>query len=172
MPMRDSHESFWVYIMASSTGKPASDIELPAESGEKASLYSIKAPFTLVIIWDPTCTHCKHDLPIMDSLYNAEWKAMGVKVFAMATETDGKKNDWTSFIGKNNLNHDWINVYYSNKDDKKRTDEGLLGYGRLYDVTGFPTLYLLNKDKHIIAKKVGYKQVSEILLQIQKGGNK
>jgi hypothetical protein len=154
-------------IMASSKGKPATDIELPGLTGEKRSLYKVDAPYTVVIIWDATCEHCKHDLPIIDSLYKAQWQAMGVKIFAMSQETDGSREDWSSFISTNNLTG-WVHVYNSKANDKLRTDKGLLSYPQLYDLTGFPVVYLLDSDKHIIAKKISYKQVSDILLQMQK----
>jgi len=38
----------------------------------------------------------------------------------------------------------------------------------LYDVQSFPTLYLLDKDKRIIAKKLSFEQIDEILGYKQK----
>jgi hypothetical protein len=80
----------------------------------------------------------------------------------MAKETDGNKEGWLSFIKDHNL-ADWTHVYYSKEADKARTDNGVPGYSQLYDVQSFPTLYLLDKDKRIIAKKVTETQVEEIL---------
>ena len=37
------------------------------------------------------------------------------------------------------------------------------GYKQLYDITQTPTLYLLDKDKHIIAKKLNWLQLNELL---------
>ena len=34
---------------------------------------------------------------------------------------------------------------------------------QLYDVQSFPTLYLLDKDKRIVAKKLSFEQIDEIL---------
>jgi len=33
----------------------------------------------------------------------------------------------------------------------------------LYDVLSFPTLYLLDKEKRIVAKKLAYEQLDEVL---------
>lgn len=90
---------------------------------------------------------------------------MGLQIFAMAKESDGNKEDWTSYIDQKKLNA-WMHVYYSKADDKARTENSLLGYTQLYDVTSFPTLYLLDKDKHIIAKKISYKLIDGILEQM------
>jgi len=148
-------------LMANIMGSPAADIELPDSSGKTKSLYELAASFTIVVFWDPTCGHCKEVLPKVDSFYLAKWKAAGMKVFAIAKETDGTKKDWTNFINEQHL-QDWTHVYYSKADDKARTEAGIPGYSQLYDVLTFPTLYLLDKDKRIIAKKLTYQQIDEI----------
>ncbi|MBD0331758.1 MAG: DUF5106 domain-containing protein [Chitinophagaceae bacterium] len=149
-------------LMANILGTPAADIELPDVNGKKTSLYAVAAPFVLLTIWDPTCGHCKEIVPKLDSMYQNKWKALGVKMFGMAKETDGSQKDWLSFIQEHKLN-DWVHVYYSKADDKARIDAGIPGYSQLFDVQSFPTLYLLDKDKRIIAKKVTAEQVDEIL---------
>lgn len=148
-------------LMANIMGTPAADIELPDTNGKTASLYALESPFTVVVFWDPTCGHCKEVLPMIDSLYNAKWKAGGIKIFAVAKETDGSKKDWFDFIKDHHL-QEWTNVYYSKADDKLRTDNNIPGYSQLYDINSFPTLYFLDKDKKIIAKKLTYDQIDEI----------
>lgn len=154
-------------LMANIMGQPAADIELPDTSGKKTSLYSMEAPYTLLAIWDPTCGHCKEAIPKIDSLYKARWKGMGMKLFGLAKETEGKREDWLRFVRDHKLTA-WTHVYYSKKADKARTDAGIPGYSQLYDVQSFPTLYLLDGDKRIIAKKVTESQVDEILALKQK----
>src|SRR5207248_3123068 len=80
-------------LMANILGNPAAEIELPDTAGKKVNLYSVEAPYVLVTIWDPTCSHCKEIVPKLDSMYKAKRKKMGLKLFAMAKETDGTKND-------------------------------------------------------------------------------
>ena len=149
-------------LMGNIFGSPSSDVELPDSNGKVIKLYDVKSPFTLLVIWDPTCGHCKEVLPKLDTLYNTKWKALGVQPFALAKETDGNKKDWTSFINKYNLNA-WVHVYYSKQADKQRIDAGVPGYSQLFDVQSFPTLYLLDKDKRIIAKKITIEQVDQVL---------
>lgn len=149
-------------LMANITGTPASDILLPDSTGKMWSLYEVNAPYTIVAFWDPTCGHCKEVLPKLDSFYHAKWKASGLKIYALAKETDGAKQDWLKFINDNKL-AEWINVYYSKADDKARIDNNIPGYSQLFDVQSFPTLYLLDKDKRIVAKKLSYEQIDEIL---------
>lgn len=149
-------------LMSNIFGSPAPDIDLPNPDNKKTTLYGTTAPYTLVVIWDPTCGHCKEVLPKLDTLYRTKWKAMGVKMFAMAKETEGKRSDWLTFMAKYSL-ADWVHVYYSKQAEQERVNAGIPGYSQLFDVQSFPTLYLLDKDKRIIAKKVTEKQVEEIL---------
>lgn len=149
-------------LMSNIFGNPAADVNLPNAAGNNTSLYAVQAPYTLLVIWDPMCGHCKEVVPHLDSMYNSKWKAMGLRLFGLAKETDGSKKDWTDFIQKNNLK-DWVHVYYSKEADKARIEAGIPGYSQLFDVQSFPTLYLLDKDKRIIAKKITEKQVDEIL---------
>lgn len=151
-------------LMANIMGSPAAEIELPDSTGAKHNLYGVDAPYTVVVIYDPTCSHCKETLPRMDTLYNQRWKAWGVKMFAMAKETDGKRSDWLDFMHKTGMK-DWVNVYYSKEAEKARIAASTPSYSQLYDVQSFPTLYLLDKDKRIIAKKITDKQLDEILEQ-------
>ena len=152
-------------LMANIMGSPAAEIELPDSTGKKINLYGVEAPYTVVAIYDPTCGHCKETLPKMDSIYQAKWKAMGVKIFAMAKQSEGVKyTDWTEFIRKYGFK-DWVHVYYSKEAEQARVSANIPSYTQLYDVQSFPTLYLLDKDKRIIAKKVTDKQVDEILEQ-------
>jgi thiol-disulfide isomerase/thioredoxin len=149
-------------LMANILGSEASDVELPDTSGKTTKLYSLQSTYTLVVIWDPTCSHCKEIVPKLDSAYNAKWKGMGLKFFGLARETDGKRSDWINFIHDHHLN-EWTHVYYSKEADQARTGAGIPGYTQLYDVQSFPTLYLLDKDKRIIAKKLTLEQIDEIL---------
>lgn len=155
-------------LMANIMGTPASDVELPDTAGRMTSLYGVPAEYMVVAFWDPTCGHCREVLPKLDSFYLAKWKAAGLKIFAVAKETDGTKKDWMNFITEKNL-QDWVHVYYSKADDKARIDSGIPGYSQLFDIQSFPTLYLLDKEKRIVAKKLSYQQIDEVLQLKMKG---
>jgi len=155
-------------LMANIMGSPAADIELPDSTGQMKSLYSDSASYSIVAFWDPTCAHCKEVLPKLDSFYRAKWKLEGLKIFAVAKETDGTRKDWLNFINEQHLT-DWTHVYFSKADDLARINTGIPGYSQLYDVMTFPTLYLLDKNKRIIAKKLTYKQIDEVLNLKKKG---
>jgi len=149
-------------LMANIMGNPAENISLPDTSGKIQTLYGDTSPFTIVCFWDPTCGHCKELVPVLDSMYQAKWKNAGVKIFAVAKETEGTKKDWLDILHKHKLKG-WTNVYYSREAEKKRVDSGIPGYSQLYDAQIVPTVYLLDKDKRIIAKKLTWQQTDDIL---------
>jgi thiol-disulfide isomerase/thioredoxin len=155
-------------LMANIMGTPAADIELPDSSGKTTTLYNLSANYTVLVFWDPSCGHCKEVLPRLDSFYRAKWKGAGLKMFAVSKETDGSKKDWMDFIRERKL-QDWTHVYYSKIDDKARINGGIPGYSQLYDVQTFPTLYLLDKDKRIVAKKLAVEQINDVLELKRKG---
>jgi len=150
-------------LMSNIMGTPAADIELPDSTGQIKSLYFDTAAYMIVAFWDATCGHCKEVLPKLYSFYRAKWKAEGLKIYAVAKETDGQKKDWLNFISEKQLTG-WTHVYYSKAADKARIDAGIPGYSQLYDVQTFPTLYLLDREKRIVAKKLTFEQIEEVLL--------
>jgi thiol-disulfide isomerase/thioredoxin len=149
-------------------GTPATDIVLPDTANVTTTLYKQPNNFTILIFWDPTCGHCKELAPKLDSLYKAKWKASGVGVFAIAKETDGTIKTWHNEIDKLGLQA-WTHVYYSSKTENERIKNNIPGYSQLYDVQSFPTLYLLDKEKRIVAKKLTLEQIDEVLQMKLKG---
>jgi len=149
-------------LMANLLGSAAPGIDLPDSTGAMKSLYGINSAYTVVIFWDPTCGHCRETLPKVDSIYRNKWKNQGVTLFAIAKESDGTKKDWTKFINEHQL-QGWNHVYYSKHEESARVSSGVPGYSQLYDVATVPTLYLLDKEKRILAKKLPFEQIDEVL---------
>ncbi|RYY55276.1 MAG: DUF5106 domain-containing protein [Chitinophagaceae bacterium] len=149
-------------LMANIMGNKAENIDLPDADGKVRSLYADTSRFTILTFWDPTCGHCKETLPLLDSMYQAKWKNQGVRMYAVAKETEGTKKTWTDFISQHGLNG-WINVYYAKAAEKERVDAGIPGYSQLFDVQVVPAIFLLDHDKRIIAKKLTWQQADEIL---------
>ncbi len=147
-------------IMANLIGQPAANLEMTDTSGKIKSLYEVPANFILVCFWDPTCSHCKETIPKLDSIYQAKWKYEGVQIFAVMV--DGGQENWRNFIRDHNLG-DWINVYQTTAQHDVVAAAGKPDYRQLYDVYQTPILYLLDKEKRIVAKKLTYQQVDEVI---------
>jgi len=143
-------------IMANLIGQPAANLSMTDSSGKSVSLYEIPSDFVLVCFWDPTCSHCKETIPRLDSIYKAKWKYEGVTIFAVMV--DGGQDNWRKFIRDHNLG-EWVNVYQTDAQRDEVTKAGKPDYRQLYDVYQTPEMFLLDKDKRIVAKKLSYQQM-------------
>lgn len=147
-------------LMANLIGHPAANLEMVDSTGKPIPLHSVEAPFTVVCFWDPTCGHCKEVVPKVDSMFQKKWKSMGIKLYGVMV--DGGKEAWVKYIRENSLNN-WLHVYETTKQKDAVYAAGKPGYKQLYDVYQTPVLYLLDKDKRIIAKKLTYQQIDEVI---------
>lgn len=146
--------------MANLIGETAANLELPDSTGKMNSLYEVKSDFTVLVFWDPNCGHCKQEIPRIDSIYNASWKTKSVKVFAVNTEYD--KLAWVNYIKEHKLGA-WINVYQTKEMQDAEKSSQKPSYKQLFDVIQTPTLYLLDKDKRIIGKKLTWQQLNDLM---------
>ncbi|MEP6676117.1 MAG: DUF4369 domain-containing protein [Ferruginibacter sp.] len=153
-------------LMSNLVGEKAADLEMLDTAGKTSRLYDVNADYTLVVFWDPNCGHCKEQIPQIDSIYNASWKKYKLKVYAVLspdTETNDKiKGEWVKFIQEHNL-ADWTNVYETAAMDAANNAAQKPSYRQLYDVTLTPTIYLLDKEKRIIGKKLTWQQLDELI---------
>jgi hypothetical protein len=147
-------------LMANLIGAPAADLQMVDTTGKSTPLYGVPAEFTVVCFWDPTCGHCKEVVPKVDSIFQASWRNQGVKVYGVMVE--GGQDNWRKFIRDNNLTG-WIHVYQTEEQKNADVAAGKPSYRQLYDVYQTPVLYLLDKDKRIIAKKLNHLQIDEVI---------
>jgi hypothetical protein len=147
-------------LMANLIGRQAPQLDMLDSIGKSSPLYEIKSNFTVIVFWDPTCSHCKEVVPKVDSIYEAKWKNENVHVYAVKTE--GSREQWLNFIKEHHLNG-WAHVYPVPGKDEAEIAAGRPGFKQLYDVYQTPMLYLLDKDKRIIAKKLTYLQINEVI---------
>ena len=147
--------------MSNLIGVKAANIDMVDSTGKKRALYDQPADYMLIIFWDPTCGHCKEELPRIDSIYKASWKKHGVKIYAVLSEND-KKADWVNYIIEHNIG-DWIHVYETKEMEKNIADAQKPGFRQLFDVIQTPTLLLLDNEKRIIGKKLGWQQLNDLL---------
>jgi peroxiredoxin len=148
-------------LMSNLIGEQAANLEMVDAKGNSLPLYNISSDYIVICFWDPECSHCRVQVPRLDSIYNAKWKKQGVKMYGVLTETKDKEQ-WEKFIKEHNMSA-WINVYETDAQKKIVEDAKRPSYKQLYDVIQTPTLYLLDKDKKIIAKKLTLEQMNDVL---------
>lgn len=146
--------------MSNLLGNIAANMEMLNTADKPTALYDVNADYTLVLFWDPNCGHCKEELPRIDSVYQAKWKNENVKIYAVLTEDNHPL--WLNYIKEHNLS-DWVNVYQSAAMQQEEQKAGKISYRQLYDVIMTPTLFLLDKEKRIIGKKLTWQQLDELL---------
>lgn len=147
-------------LMANLIGQPAANLIMVDTLDKPMPLYNVKSDMVVVVFWDPTCSHCKEVVPKVDSIYNAKWKNLGIKVYGVMV--DGGKDLYTQFIREKGLKN-WIHVYQLPSQEKADADGGRPGFRQLYDIYQTPVIYLLDKDKRIMAKKLTYQQLDEVI---------
>jgi len=132
-------------------GQPAPQMILFDTLQKPVSLYNVDNAYTLIYFWDPDCSHCKKETPMLRDFYEKNWRQYNLEVFAVCMDTSWV--EMKKYIVKNKMS--WINVngFYSMSDD----------FREVYDVHSSPVMYLLDEDKRIIAKRVLTEQMAAIL---------
>ncbi len=154
----------------SQCGERIPNIILPDTTQKNwVSLYDIDSKYTLVSIWESTCGHCKKEMPKLEALYE-EWHDKGLEIYAIGN--DFEPEPWLEFVREKNLN-DWIHVSDNPQINAADSATALivsgvttlqsLNFRTTFDVYATPKMFLLDRDKRIIAKQVGAEQIGEIL---------
>ena len=130
-------------------GKKAQNLVMDSFKGIFISLYDVEKEFTILYFWEPDCGHCKEATPKLKAFYDKP-KDYSLEVFAVCTTTDKAK--WTRYIEDNKL--PWINGW-----DPQRSSH----FDFYYNVQSTPTIYILDKNKKIIAKKLGIEEISPFI---------
>lgn len=131
-------------------GKKAPFLKLKNEYDEYKDLHKITSDYTVLSFYDPDCGHCKKEIPKIKKITD-KFSRKVVQVYAVCTEFDS--TIWRQFIKKNELEK-WINVI---------DIENQSNFRRKYNIMGTPRLYLLDKNKVIIAKQIDSSTLEEIL---------
>ncbi|SDE34124.1 Peroxiredoxin [Dyadobacter soli] len=127
---------------------PALTLTDPA--GKKVSVQAIDANYTVLFFFAPSCGHCKEASPVLKAFYDKN-KANGIKVMAISTEHNVE--EWKTFVKTYHL-EGLLNGY----DALNQID-----FNRKFDVVTTPTIYILDKNKKIIARKMPVEQIEDFL---------
>jgi hypothetical protein len=70
---------------------------------------------------------------------------------------------WKKFINEKKLSSEWIHAYQTAAAKLAEEKAGIPNFRQLYDIFKTPTLYLLDKDKRIIAKQLSLEQFDALM---------
>ncbi len=131
-------------------GSIAQDLKMETLNMEYARLNDIHSKYTLLMFWEPNCGHCKKVVPAIHKIYD-DFTRDEFEVMAIYTQTD--KTEWAEYIEEKGYDQ-WINAW---------DPYNLTNFRFFYNIYSTPTLYLLDKNKKIIAKRIGAETVRNIL---------
>ena len=133
-----------------SIGKMAPEIEIPDTKGKIVRLSGIQSEYVLVIFYSSGCGHCAQMMPQVKEYYDRQ-KPKRVEVMAVSIDTS--RTEWTKFLNEDKLN--WINVSELKGFNSKAADD--------YNIFATPTMFLLDREKKIIAKPISYRELEQSL---------
>lgn len=140
-------------------GKVAPELILKDSAGVFHSMHSLPNKYTLLVFWSPTCGHCKTMIPELYEKYEKYRERCDIASFAILSEPDEHtRPKWYEFIRQHHLN--WLNL---------DGGEANIDWHEVYDVITTPQIYLLDRDKKILAKKLSaatFEQIIRILENI------
>jgi thiol-disulfide isomerase/thioredoxin len=164
--LRDKVET----IKRMAVGNPAPEIDMPQQglffdlkvaegsvvpaSGLQMTLSNISAEYTLVLFWASWCPHCPSLLSAVKDIYD-EYRDKGLEVLAISI--DKERSAWMNAISKGQ--YKWINYSELNGWDGKAAKD--------YGVWSTPRMYLLDREKRIVAKPATVEELKEIIASLK-----
>jgi thiol-disulfide isomerase/thioredoxin len=139
-------------------GNIAPELKIPnVYTQQDERLHEQNGKYTLLVFYSPTCGHCQHELPMIDSIYRASLKNKGMQVFTVATEGDEKAI--TDFLNKLPSAKKWTNTW---------DPQHVSGFRSKYDVYSTPTIYLLDDKKIIRGKRLDHTNIPHLIEMMEK----
>jgi thiol-disulfide isomerase/thioredoxin len=130
-------------------GLKARNLIMNSYKGIYVSLDDVEKDFTILYFWEPNCGHCQEATPKLKTFYDKP-RDYSLEVFAVCTTADKEK--WTKYIEDNKLT--WINGW-----DPERNSR----FDYYYNVQSTPMVYILDRNKKIIAKKLPVEEIGSFI---------
>ena len=123
--------------------------EAPEINLQNAKLSAISKKFTLLVFYASWCPHCNELLPELKTFYSDHKEDLEI----LSISIDTSKIDYQNYL--NHYNFDWINAC----DFKGWDTQSAIDYG----VYVTPNLFLLDKNKVVIARPSGMPELKELI---------
>ncbi|HOF20680.1 MAG TPA: thioredoxin-like domain-containing protein [Bacteroidales bacterium] len=130
-------------------GMTAQNLVMDSYKGIFVALHDIEKEFTVLYFWEPNCGHCNEATPKLKAWYEKA-KNDGVEIFSVCTTSN--RQEWADYIEKHGLT--WINGW----DPNRQTH-----FDYYYNVQATPLIYILDKNKKIIAKKLSVDDIPSFI---------
>ncbi len=140
-------------------GKTFPDMFLSDTLGREIQIPKIEADYTVLFIYDPECGHCRESAPKLAKAYQS-LKTKNVRVIAASIDRTTVK--WKKFIQEFKL-QDMIHGIDIHKNPQTGKEEYYTDFKNTFDVYATPVVYVLDKDKKIIAKRLPVEQIEDFV---------
>lgn len=139
-------------------------------------LNDMKGEYVILYFWDPECGHCKKITPKLQTLYAEKFKDRDIDVFAVGKAIGDDFEKWKKFIRDNELEFTNVamteSLYKAAQADARQfipkyTNLESLNYQKTYDIYATPRVFVLDKDRNIIAKQISIAQLEDLMDRLQ-----
>jgi len=137
-------------------GEKAPNLILIDTTENYKSFLSVPNQYTVLLFWDYDCSICKREIKALKKALKENTK-YDIAVFAI--NTNGDLDKWKKSIHEKGL-EGWVHV----NGTRSVTED----FHDIYDINGTPVVYLLDKDKKIIAKKLKTESIIPFLDHFEK----
>ena len=137
-------------------GKKAPYLYMPDTNGVFRSNYEFDKKYTIMWFWDLNCGHCKTATPILKEFYDRAKDSLDFEVYAVCLGSDSVK--WKNAIIEKELN--WINV---------GNNRANIDFKKVYGVNSTPIVFIIDREKKIIAKKIEAKDIESVIRSHEEG---
>jgi thiol-disulfide isomerase/thioredoxin len=124
-------------------------LSLADTTGKSVDLHNFAKnyDYTVLVFYAPTCEHCQKEVPEVEKVLKMAESVLQLKIgrFAVCNEPGVPDATWKEFIAKYGLNENYAHV----------TMPGVAKERLVYDALSNPVFYLLDKQGHIVGKKLG-----------------
>lgn len=118
------------------------------------SLSDIPNKYTILYIFDPDCGHCREVTPKLVTFYTA--RKFDVGVYAVCADSSIQK--MKNYISEMKMTWTTVNAHRTYTK----------WYQDLYDAIVTPSLYVLDRNRRIIAKQIPVDRLGDFLTQYEK----
>lgn len=115
-------------------------------------MHAVPAEYMIIYFWSYDCGHCAKETPRLVEYYKEVKDTLDIKVYAVCTDTSITK--WHQTLEEKNMG-EFINV--------NGTRSALGNFHDLYDIYSTPVVYLVDRKKRIIAKRIPVESIGTYL---------
>ena len=146
-------------MLKNRVGTKATNFAYTLANGNKKMMHNLQSKYLILFFTNPGCPACASttdqivNSSILEEIFalnNINNKVLTV----LSIYPDANVDEWRKALSSMPQQH-WVNSY----------DDGEVIFGNLlYDIKAIPTLYLLDKDKKVILKDVGFGEIEEYFM--------